>query len=262
MLLHSLYLCAWGFLFVCLMEATLPQFSCLILEDPKLANVFNMCYMISLCKRPQYPPGNPDIVRRSPSFWVLNFMAGGVLAQIRHLELCAYYLHQIIHIPGWSCSPVFQVTELVNSKSLLEVTALVLGCSVSHWQKMPRAAQPASHTSTSTDYTVKFEHLHYPFSTRLQKAWARNLLLISSSLEQLGVCNFGRLHISTHHQEHETISYKSLRIYENSYCLELARHHSQPKCWWEKTVMLKVGWRSLMGSGERKTLFALPTVWF
>lgn len=42
------------FLFVCLMEATLPQFSCLILEDPKLANVFNMCYMISLCKRPHY----------------------------------------------------------------------------------------------------------------------------------------------------------------------------------------------------------------
>lgn len=183
------------FLFVCLMEATLPQFSCLILEDPKLANVFNMRYMISLCKRPHYPPGNPNIVRRSPSFWVLNFMVGGVLAQIRHLELCAYYLHQIIHVPGWSCSPVFQVTELANRKSLLEVTALVLRCCVSHWQKMPRAAQPASHTSTSMGSTLKFERLHYPFSTRLQKAWARNLLLISSSLEQLGVCNFGRLYI-------------------------------------------------------------------
>lgn len=191
-------------------------------------------------------------------------MVGGVLAQIRHLELCAYYLYQIIHIPGWNWSLVFQVTELVNSKSLLEVVALVLWCCVSHWQKMLKAAQPVSHTSTSKGFTLKFERLHYSLSTRLQKVWDRNLLLISSFLEKLGVCNFRRLciYISTHQQEHKAIYKKSLRISENSYCLELPRHHSRPKCWQEKIVMLEVGWRSLMGSGKRKILFALPTVWF
>lgn len=60
-------------------------------------------------------------------------MADGVLVQIRHLERYAYYaVHQPFQIPGLNSSPIFQVAELLNGKSLLAVIALVLGLCVSH----------------------------------------------------------------------------------------------------------------------------------